>query len=156
LRRSIWPAGALVAALGVAACGQSGSSPSLQLEGVPLASGVRVVAHTRRCDRGANAYCAEQVVVTDPRAGSAMVLLVREKDRLKALGWTSSQGDIGKEQAADSPGHALRLTYADAIDDLEAVDMGWIRRAPGIARAMSRAMFARAPALSLMLQTGPS
>jgi hypothetical protein len=48
------------------------------------------------------------------------------------------------------------LTYAAASDDLQALDMGWIRRAPLIGRALSETMFDRAPALSLMLQTGPS
>jgi hypothetical protein len=151
------PAAALAAAaVGLAACGQSSSGRSPQLAGVPLAGGLHVVAHSRRCDRGANPYCAVQLVVVGSGAGGPLALLTREQNRLNALNWTSSQGDVGKEQAADSPGHKLRLTYAAAADDLEAVDMGWIRRAPLIGRALSRTMFERAPALSLMLQTGPS
>ena len=97
-----------------------------------------------------------QLVVVGRGPGGAAPLVTREHERLKALGWTSSQGDTGKEQAADSPGHKLRLTYAGASDDLQALDMGWIRRAPLIGRALSETMFARTPALSLMLQTGPT
>jgi hypothetical protein len=155
LHGCIWPAGALVAALAVAGCGQPSGGGHPALGTVPLAPGLRVVADSHRCDRGANPYCAEQVVVVG-RAGSSSALVAREKSRLKALGWSASQGDTGKEQAADSPGHALRLTYAGAQDDLQAYDMGWIHRAPSIVRALSRTMFERTPALSLMLQTGPS
>jgi hypothetical protein len=152
----IWPVALLAATLGLAACGQSAPGQPPQLTGLPLAGGLRVVAHSRRCDRGANSYCAVQVVVVGSGAGGSAGLLTREQQRLTALGWTSSQGDIGKERAADSPGHKLRLTYAPASDDLQAFDMGWIRRAPRIARALSQTMFDRAPALSLMLQTGSS
>jgi hypothetical protein len=156
LNKPIWPAAlAVPAALALAGCGQSTTGRPPQLGGVPLAGGLSVVAHTRRCDRGTNPYCAVQLVVVGRGAGSA-ALLTREEQRLTALGWTSSEGDTGKEQAADSPGHKLRLTYAAASDDLQALDMGWIRRAPLIGRALSETMFDRAPALSLMLQTGPS
>jgi hypothetical protein len=160
LDKPIWPVAllavlGLAAGLGVAGCGQSTTGRPPQLAGVPLAGGLRVIAHSHRCDRGANPYCAVQLVVVGG-GGAASALLTREQQHLTTLGWTSSQGDTGKEQAADSPGHKLRLTYATASDDLQALDMGWIRRAPLIGRALSRTMFDRAPALSLMLQTGPS
>jgi hypothetical protein len=144
------------AALGLAGCGQGSSSRSPQLTGAPLAGGLRVVAHTHRCDRGVDPYCAVQLVVVGSGGGGAAALIAREQKHLSALGWTSAQGDTGKEQAADSPGHKLRLTYAAAWDDLQALDMGWIRRSPLIGRALARTMFHRASALSLMLQPGPS
>ncbi len=154
--KRIWLVVLVAAGLGLTGCGQSSSGRSPQLAGVPLAGGLRVLAQIHRCDRGASPYCAVQLVVVGRGPGGAAALVTRESERLKALGWTSSQGDTGKEQAADSPGHKLRLTYAGASDDLQALDMGWIMRAPLIGRALSETMFDRTPALSLMLQTGPT
>jgi hypothetical protein len=126
------------------------------LSGVPLADGTRVVAQTRRCDRGANPFCAVQLVVVGARDHSSVRLLNREAEHLKSLGWTVSNGDTGVESASESPGHKLRLTYATAADDLEGVDLGWIRRSPEITMALSRVMFNRNAALSLMLEAGSS
>jgi hypothetical protein len=152
--RPWWPAA--VAALALAGCGQSASSRSPTLTGVPLAKGVRVVAHVRRCDRGTNPYCAVQVVVVGGRYRSSEALMSGETRHLRSLGWAQTSGDSGVEQAAESPGHKLRLTYATAALDLQGVDLGWIRRSPEITQALSRIMFSRAPALSLMLETGSS
>jgi hypothetical protein len=144
------------AALATAACGQSGASRAPALSGVPLTGGTRVVANVRSCDRGANPYCAVQLVVVGGRYGSSMALLAREQGRLRQLGWTSGAGDTGVEQSADSPGHKLRLTYATASNDLMAIDLGWIQRRRPIALALSAELFDRAPAISLMLETGSS
>jgi hypothetical protein len=144
------------AALATAACGQSATRSSPVLSGVPLAGGTQVVAHVRSCDRGANPYCAVQLVVVGRRYPSSMALLLSEKRRLEQLGWTSGAGDDGAERAADSPGHTLRLTYATASNDLLGVDLDWIQRRRPIARALSAQIFDRAPALSLMLETGSS
>jgi hypothetical protein len=145
-----------VAAFSAAACGQSSTGTPPALGGVPLTPGARVVAHERSCDRGANAYCSLQLVVVGGRYADSTALMAGEQQRLDALGWTSTVGDSGVEKAADSPGHKLRLTYATASDDLKGVDLGWIQRRPPITRALSGVMFDRAPALSLMLETGSS
>jgi hypothetical protein len=126
------------------------------LSGVPLTSDTRVLTHVRRCDRGANPYCAIQVVVVGSGYSSSTALLVAERRYLRSLGWSLAQAETGDETAADSPGHKLRLTYATAALDLKDLDLGWIKRSPVIGRALSRTMFARQSAISLMLQTGSS
>jgi hypothetical protein len=146
----------LAASFAAVACGQSKQSETMTVAGIPLAHGAHVVSHTRRCDRGTNPYCALQVVVAGPRYPSSAELLSREERRLRAAGWGSAQGDTIFEQAAESPNHKLRLTYATAQSDLQSYDVGNIKRAPSIARALSRQLFARSPALSLMVQTGSS
>jgi hypothetical protein len=143
-------------ALTVAGCGQSSGSRKLPVDGVPLANGARVVARAHSCDRGAHAYCALQLVVVGSRFRSSVDLLTSEESRLRKLGWTSTVGDTPKERSSDSPGHRLRLSLGLAPDDLLSWDQGQIKRRPGIARALARALFTREPALSLMLQTGSS
>lgn len=150
-------AGVLVAAsVLLAGCGSSASSRTPRSAGVPLIDGSRVLASVRRCDRGVNAYCAVQMVIADPRYRNSTDLLIGERHYLQGLGWTVTNADTGDEHAADSPAHKLRLTYATAPLDLKDVDLGWVQRAPVIAHALSRAMFARQSALSLMLETGSS
>jgi hypothetical protein len=144
------------AALALAGCGQSSSASTPQLSNIPLARGAKVVAQNRRCDRGANPYCAVQLVVTGPRYGSSGALLVAERRRLKALGWGITFAETGDERGAESPGQKLRLIYAAAAYDLKDVDLGWVRRARPIARAMAQTMFDRVPALSLMEEPGSS
>jgi hypothetical protein len=151
-----WLALLPLVAAGLAACGQSSPSSTPVLSAVPVAPGTRVVADTRRCDRGANPYCAVQLVLVGDHDRSSVHLLNREASHLKSLGWTVSNGDTGLESASDSPGHKLRLTYATAADDLEGLDLGWIRRSPKITMTLSRVMFDRRSALSLMLETGSS
>ena len=145
-----------VAALSTAACGQSASSRTPVLSAVPLAGGMRIVAHVRRCDRGTNPYCAVQLVVVGGRYRDSAAVLDTEKRHLTRLGWSSGTGDTGQELSADSPGHKLRLIYATADNDLEGIDLGWIERSPVIAHALSNEMFDRASAISLMLETGSS
>lgn len=145
----------LVAA-SLAGCGQTAPSSTPELSAVPMADGTHVVAQTRRCDRGANPYCAVQLVLVGDKDSSSVDLLDREANHLKSLGWTVSNGDTGVESASESPGHKLRLTYATAADDLEGVDLGWIKRSPKITMALSKVMFSRDSALSLMLETGSS
>jgi hypothetical protein len=145
-----------VVAMGLSACGHSSPASTPVLSAVPLVDGARVVANSHRCDRGVNAYCAVQVVVVGNRDRSSVHLLEREADYLKSQGWTVSNGDTGVEAASESPGHKLRLTYAIAADDLKGVDLGWIHRAPKIGLALSRTMFDRRSALSLMLESGSS
>jgi hypothetical protein len=153
----IWSLALLAgAALALSGCGHSSSGQTPALAGVPLAGGIRVVAHNRRCDRGANPFCAVQLVVVGRGHQTSTDLINGERDHLTSLGWTHTNGDTGDEQAADSPGHTLRLSYATASDDLKGIDLGWIKRSRLITMALSRVMFDRAPAMSLMLETGPS
>jgi hypothetical protein len=156
LSKTCWLALLGGAALALAGCGQLSSRSAPQVSSIPLARGAKVVARNRRCDRGANPYCAVQLVVVGGRYHTSMRLLTEEQNHLASLGWTQTDGDAGDESAADSPGHKLRLTYATASDDLKGVDLGWIKRSRRITMALSQVMFARAPALSLMLETGSS
>lgn len=137
-----------------AGCGASAPGRTPSVSSVPLVAGTRVVAHQTRCDRGANPYCAVQLVVVGPRDRSSAGLLVRERQYLRSLGWGFTFANTGDERAAESPGHKLRLIYATAAYDLKDVDQGWIRRSRMIARAMAETMFDRIPALSLMLESG--
>jgi hypothetical protein len=146
----------IAGALTVTGCGQSASHRRLAVDGAPLVHGARVVAQARSCDRGAHPYCSLQLVVVGSGFRSPTDLLAAEEGRLKALGWTSTAGDTPKERSADSPGHRLRLSLAIAPDDLLSWDQGQVKRRPPIAHALSHAMFDRAPALSLMLETGSS
>jgi hypothetical protein len=150
------PLVAAVGALTLVGCGQAGGHPPLTLAGAPLVPGARVVAQARSCNRGANAYCSLQLVVVGSGFHSSVDLLTAEERRLRALGWTSTQGDTPKERSADSPGHRLRLSLARAADDLSSWDQAQVSRRRPIARALARTMFERVPALSLMLVTGPS
>ena len=148
----------LACALGAAGCGQGSPAGSPSVSGVPLVAGARVVLDARRCDGGAHPYCARELVLaaTRSRYTTSQALLVAEASALKRSGWGVSEGDTGFERAAESPGHALRVTYATATQDLRAIDLGAIKRATPVARALSAQLFHRAPALSLMLQTGSS
>ena len=59
-------------------------------------------------------------------------------------------------RSAESGAKKLRGTFATAYGDLLSIDEGTITRSPRIARALSAQLFARAPALSFMVQTGSS
>jgi hypothetical protein len=146
--------GTAVSALAIAGCGQSTSGKVPNFAQVPLVRGARVLVTTPRCDRGANAFCAVQLVVVDLRFSGSTELMRSERKVLEKSGWSISDGDISDEKSAESPGHKLRLTYATASGDLKGIDLGWIRRSRMVALALSRTMFARASAISLMLEMG--
>jgi hypothetical protein len=137
-------------------CGTASPGRIPSLSAIPLTGGTRIVAHETRCDRGANAYCALQLVVVGRGYSSSGALMGRERRYLKSLGWGISFAQTGPERAAESPGHKFRLVFATAAYDLQAVDLGWIQRAPAISRVLSQTMFNRQPALSLMLESGSS
>jgi hypothetical protein len=143
-------------ALGAAACGATPGTRMPPLKDVPLVSGTRVVEAVRSCNHGSNHYCAQQVVAVGTDYPTSEDLLVAERRYLRTLHWTPDHGDSGKQSAADSPGGELRLTYATASDDLLGVDLGWISRRRAITLALSQVMFDRRPALSLLLEAGPS
>jgi hypothetical protein len=144
--------------LALSGCGTGGASGPLSLKQLPLIPGARVVTQARRCDRGANAFCAIEAVIVDPHAHSAGALLEREHRKLHSLGWTTHAGDDGDEVAADSPGHKLRLTYATALGDLIGWDEHWIKppRLYSIVLALDRELINRTPAMSILLEVGPT
>jgi len=144
-------------ALALAGCGGTGGSQtSLDIKQVPLVSGASVLAQARQCDQGANAFCALEAVIVDRRYHSSGALVASEHRQLRKLGWSSMAGDDGDEQAAESPGHKLRLTYATAANDLIGIDEKWIKRPGSIGLALSRTMFNRTAAMSVMLEVGPT
>jgi hypothetical protein len=144
---------AAIAGVALAACGSSGSlGPSLA--GLPLPPGAQVAVNKRTCDRGANAYCSLQIVVTSRSFRSSLDLLHAERQMLGHHRWAQAEAPIGLELAADSPGDHLRVTYATATSELEGVDLGWIHRARPVTLALSHAIFAHRSALSMLLVLG--
>jgi hypothetical protein len=143
-------------ALALAACGSGGAPRPLSLNELPLVPGASVEVHTRQCDGGSHAFCAIQAVIVDRHAGSSGALVAREQDQLRSQGWTTTAGDDGVEVAADSPGHKFRVTYATALHDLIGVDQKWIKRPWPIWSALSQTMFNRVPAMSILLEVGPT
>ncbi len=121
---------------------------------LPLVDGASVVTRAQECDHGANAYCAIQLVVADPRYPSSLELLKSERKHLREAGWSLANGYTGNENAADSPGHKLRVTYSTAEGDLQGIELGWIQRPRDITLALSGAMFARRATLSMLLEPG--
>jgi hypothetical protein len=147
---------ALAGCLALAGCGGASNNRAVGLKNVPLPRGAQVAARVRICDRGANAYCSEQLVVTGPRYASSADLLNTENARLRELGWSDHRGGTGKQLAAQSPGNEYRVYFDTAYNDLLALDMGWIHRSAPIGRALSAAIFDRAAAISVMLVRGSS
>ena len=146
-----------VGGLALGGCGSGGASGSLSLRQVPLVPGARVAVQERQCDQGANAFCAIEAVIVAPRFRSSGALVASEHRRLHSLGWTTSAGDDGDEVAADSPGHKVRLTYASALGDLIGLDEKWIKSRPWpIWAALTQSMFSGTPAMSVMLEAGPT
>jgi len=137
----------------LAGCG-SGGQHAPDLGGLPLVSGARVVAQSLKCDPGVNAYCGWELVVVATGYRNSDELLLSEHDRLKALGWTGANADIGGERAADSPGHKLHVTFGTAYTDLKGIDLGWIRRTKKIQLTLSRQLFEHSPSLSMLLEVG--
>ncbi|MBV9336580.1 MAG: hypothetical protein JO262_03285 [Solirubrobacterales bacterium] len=123
---------------------------------VPLVPGSKVVQQFRRCDQGANAFCALDLVVTNRRYNSSDLLARDESHLLRKRGWSLADGDTGLQSAANSPGHKLRLTYTTASGDLQQIVLGTIDRPWPITYALSNAMFDRAAAMSMRLEVGAS
>ncbi|MBV9003779.1 MAG: hypothetical protein JO181_03910 [Solirubrobacterales bacterium] len=146
----------LVTAAALAGCGQSAKSRTPDVSQLPLVQGATVVTQVRECDKGANAFCAIELVVADRRYKTSDDLLLSEHHQLLSHGWSGAGGDTGNERAADSPGHKLRLTYATATGDLQGVELGQIKRPGKIWIALSHTLLDQVPALSMMLEVGNS
>ena len=149
---------ATVPALAIAAagCGQSSNGKDVSLAQLPLVPGAKIVRQVKQCDRGANAFCSLNIVIVDPLYHSSLTLLKAEHIWVHAAGWNGVGGDSDDEKAAESPTHKLRVTYATASGDLKDIDLALIKRPRAIALALSRAMFDRSPALSVLLEAGSS
>lgn len=151
---------AFLALLGLvlAGCGGVGNKRDVGVTQLPLPAGARVASSVRVCDRGANPFCAVQLVVVGAPSTypTSADLLNAENHRLQKLGWTDSRGDTGKQLAAESPGHELRVTLDSAYNDLLALDTSQIHRAAATGRALSAAIFDRRSAISLMLTRASS
>jgi hypothetical protein len=141
-------------AFALTGCGDGGSSSTLSISQLPLVDGAKIVAQASQCDRGAHAYCAIEAVIVDRRAASSSALVASEHRWLRKLGWLGTAGDNGDERAAEAPGQKLRVTYATAAGDLVGWDLGWIKRPRAIVLTLSRLLFERTPAMSVMLEAG--
>ncbi len=153
-RLSLIAAPALIMALG--GCAAGGGGQHLQLSSLPLVRGSHVVLQTSDCDPGANAYCAIDAVIVNHSYASSGDMVTSERSLLRSLGWSLVNADTGLQSAAESPGHRLRVTYATALGDLQGIDFVWIHRPHAIELALSRALFAGSPTMSIMLEAGPS
>jgi hypothetical protein len=142
--------------LALAGCGSGGSPGRLSLSRLPLIPGASVLTQSRQCDRGTHAFCAIQAVVVDKQAHSSGAFVKNEQDQLHKLGWSTSAGDDGDEVAADAPGHMVRVTYATALNDLIGLDEKWIKRPWPIWAGLVQTMYSRTPAMSIMLEVGPT
>ncbi|HET9721046.1 MAG TPA: hypothetical protein VFP55_13280 [Solirubrobacteraceae bacterium] len=144
-----WAAGI---ALILAGCGGGDRVPSLRR--LPLVARVQVVVRQKVCNRGQNAYCALELVLRGSGYSSSVALQRAERLLLKGRGWRRVNAPVGQELAADSPGNGLRVTYAAANMELEAIDLGWVKRSRSITLTLSREIFDRRPAIAVVLQLG--
>ncbi|MGI8413818.1 MAG: hypothetical protein ACR2QA_15280 [Solirubrobacteraceae bacterium] len=143
--------------LALAGCGGGrGAGVPPSAASLPLVDGATVVAQNRQCDSGANAFCALELVVVDPRYRSSTDLVSGERQHLRAAGWPGVNADTGLQRAAESPGRKLRVTYATAEGDLQGIEQNWIKRPQSIQLALSRALIARDSVISLMVESGSS
>jgi hypothetical protein len=146
-----------LAAAAIAGCGANKPQTSPDASAIPLVPGAHVAVQARACDdQGSHSFCAIDLVVVDHGYESSDVLAKDESAVLRRSGWSSADGDTGLQSAANSPGHKLRLTYATAAGDLQAIDLGYIGRPWPIQYALSNSMFDRTAAMSMMLEDGAS
>src|SRR5579875_3062720 len=138
----------LVSAAAVLLAGCGGSLPH-----VP---GSRVVERLRSCNRGANAYCAIDMVVENARYPSPPALTQAERVLLRRAGWTVEYADVPAEYALLSPGARLHVTLAPVDHELRAIDLGQVQRPRAFTLALSRALFAHRIAFAVVLELGPS
>jgi hypothetical protein len=140
--------------LAVGGCGSGGADRSPSLARVPLVRGAHVMVHVRVCNKGANAFCALELVVVGGGYRTPSEMLTAETGLLKRLHWKHANADTGLERAAYAPGDKLRLTYATAKGDLESVELGWVQRNRVVTVALAHEMFENTPALSMLVEEG--
>lgn len=137
----------------LAGCG-SGGSRTPDLAQLPLVSGARFQVKERVCDSGSNAYCAWELVVADRAYRDSNALFEAEHRLLLRRGWSGADGDIATQHAADSPGHRLRVTYANPVDELTGIAIFGVRRSRAVALALSKATFSHTAVISVLLEVG--
>lgn len=135
-------------------CGTGTGTRAPSVKRLPLVHGLHVISQQRVCDKGSNAYCAIEMVLSAPGYPNSHALQKAERLLLKKRGWARVNAPVGQELAADSPGGRLRVTYAAANLELEAIDLGWIQRSRPITLALSRQIFSHGSALAVLLQVG--
>jgi len=138
----------------LASCGGGSAVHAPTLAQLPILPGARVAVQARQCDKGSSAFCAIQFVLVDRAFTDNYAFLYAERSWLHAHGWTGASGDNAVEEAADSPGHKLHLTYATATDDLQGWAFNWIKRRAAVIYGLSDTVFEGTPALSMMLEIG--
>jgi hypothetical protein len=140
----------------VSGCGAGSGPRGPAVASVPLVPGTRIVVNVRRCNEGSHPFCARELVLAANASHyeDSGVLKVAELRVLRHAGWRRSEGDTYDESAAESPHDRLRVTYATAEQDLLSIDERRIARTPAITRQLAEVMFAREPALSLLVQAG--
>ncbi len=144
-----------IVVLVVGGCAPGGADRTPSLASVPLVRGAHVRVRVRVCNKGANAFCALELVVAGTGYRTSMQLLRAETALLKRLHWRHANADTGLERAAYAPGGKLRLTYATPKGDLESVDLGWVQRNRTIRVALAHVMFENEPAMSMLVEDGP-
>jgi hypothetical protein len=145
---------ALTATMVAVLAGCGGSTRSPRLSSLPLATGARVMTNVRQCNGGSNAYCSLELVVLGPEYRSSRALVLAERDRLRAEGWTGASPTTGDQLANESPNNRLRVTYATAFEDLKGADIGWIERSWPTVSALDQTVFNRSVAMSVLLEIG--
>jgi hypothetical protein len=145
---------ALTAGMAATLAGCGGSTRSPQASSLPLAQGARVMTNVRQCNGGSNAYCSIELVVLGPKYESSRALVLAERDRLRAEGWTGASPTTGDQLADESPNNKLRVTYATAFQDLKGADIGWIKRSWPTVSALDQTVFDRVVAMSVLLEVG--
>lgn len=123
---------------------------------IPFVGGGRIILTADDCDKGANAYCALDLVFVNRRFGSSQALVVAERQYLLRHGWVAVPAQTGDELAADAPHNRFRITFASPLRDLKDIDLGWIKRPRSIQVALSRAVYEGSPAMSVNVVAGPS
>lgn len=145
---------ALTAGMAATLAGCGGSTRSPQASSLPLVQGARVMTNVRQCNGGSNAYCSIELVVLGPKYESSRALVLAERDRLRAEGWTGASPTTGDQLADESPNNKLRVTYATAFQDLKGADIGWIKRSWPTVSALDQTVFDRVVAMSVLLEVG--
>jgi hypothetical protein len=155
LRTVALAAAALCAAL-VGACGSTRPHvPDLAV--LPLPPATRIYTQIRSCNPGRSAYCALDLVLVGAadRYATPVQVFDAEEAVLHRRRWEPVYADYGLQYAELSPGKRWRVIFAPDDHTLRLIDLGDIQRPRALALALSRALFARLPAISLVLEFGP-
>lgn len=137
----------------IAGCG-SGGPHTPDLAALPLVPRATVEVKQRVCDSGSNPYCAWELVVAGTGYRDSNALFEAEHRLLLSRHWSGADGDIASQHAADSPGHRLRVTYANPVDELTGTGIFGVRRSQAVQLALSNAVFAHTPVISMLLEVG--